>query len=161
MVKENDQGNPKFSNDVFCGNRNSVKISQDVARFIGGKYARTDTIIITTFLFITLIVFVIYFKWRFKQCKAPRCEYLFLVQDWSAQTIGLDSEGILPLRACGAVSCRASRPTNPVLSGSGGSDHADRLGHAKGPLACFVVASDVNLSDGHEHGGPGVCLGDG
>ena len=39
-----------------------------------------------------------------------------------------------------------------VLSESGGP--------CGGPPACFVVASDAVLSEGHRHDGPGVCMGD-
>ena len=31
----------------------------------------------------------------------------------------------------------------------------------EGPPACIVVASGRVLSEGYEHDGPGVCLGDG
>ena len=43
--------------------------------------------------------------------------------------------------------------------------YSRRLGHlldyAEGAPTGFMVASEEVLSEGYEHGGPGVCLGDG
>ena len=50
---------------------------------------------------------------------------------------------------------RDSRPSDSFLSRSEG------LGHAEGAPTHFMVASDGVLSEGYEHGKPGVCLGDG
>ena len=47
------------------------------------------------------------------------------------------------------------RPSHYVMSESDSLDHAER------PPAYFMVATGEGLSEGYEHGGPGVCLGDG
>ena len=48
-----------------------------------------------------------------------------------------------------------SHPSDSILSGSEGLDHAE------GPPACSVVASDGVASEGYGHDGPGVCPGEG
>ena len=59
------------------------------------------------------------------------------------------------LRACAATPYGGSRPSDHVLSGSEGLDHAE------GPPACFAVASGGGLTEGYDNGGSGVCLDDG
>ena len=53
------------------------------------------------------------------------------------------------------LTAKEANLTDSVLSGSEGLNHAEWL-------AIFIVAASVGvLSEGHEHDGLGVCLGDG
>ena len=53
----------------------------------------------------------------------------------------------------------AEDPTHRILIWIRRLDHAVGLDHAEGRPACFVGASG-GLSEGYEHDGPGVCMGD-
>ena len=52
------------------------------------------------------------------------------------------------------VSFQCSFQKTPIVSFA-------RLDHAEGASSGLMVASSEVLSEGYEHGGPGVCVGDG
>ena len=74
--------------------------------------------------------------------------------------VALINNFVLCYCGCGTTSYGESRPSDSILSGFKGLDHADGIDQAEGRPACCVVTSGGVLSGRYVHDGPGVCLGD-